>query len=335
MRFRLPHVVPAVVAPALVAVLSAAVDPPSPGRLVDVGGHRIHLDCRGPLSTPTVVFENGLGDFSFDWALVTRELVGTARVCAYDRAGYAWSDPGPMPRTFAQLNLELHDALAAAGERPPFLLVGHSYGGAVARAYALAYPREVAGLVLVDSVFEDQRVPIAGHAVRLRDGARGRPIHPPSASLAPSARTTPKALRTAPGDAVLDPAYAPLPEAERRLHLWAQALPDLEAAEASQREWSAEHFAAWHAAPSDGTLGSLPLCVLTRAKGGYSDRLDVTAAELDRERLEGQARLARLSTRGRRILLPTGHAMHLEAPREVARAILETRRAAADVYFCH
>src|ERR1700686_2826857 len=76
--------------------------PKPPGRLVDLGGHKLHVNCTGK-GTPTVVIENGLGDFSFDWILVQGKVSSFSRVCTYDRAGYAWSDPGPQPRTFAQL----------------------------------------------------------------------------------------------------------------------------------------------------------------------------------------------------------------------------------------
>lgn len=88
-------------------VLAPVYQPPQspPGRLVDLGGHRLHVHCVGR-GAPTVLIENGFDEFSSDWVLVQSRLEPLTRTCTYDRAGYAWSDPGPMPRTFAQINLE-------------------------------------------------------------------------------------------------------------------------------------------------------------------------------------------------------------------------------------
>ncbi len=147
-----------------------------PGRLVDLGGHRLHLNCAGK-GSPTVVVENGFGDFSFDWILVQTRVSQFTRICTYDRAGYSWSDPGPKPRSFAQINLELRDALAKVSERGPFVLVGHSFGGPVVRNFAMTYPQDVTGMVLVDASFEGQRVGIGGgKTMRLGDGAKGGSI---------------------------------------------------------------------------------------------------------------------------------------------------------------
>lgn len=108
---------------------------PPPGRLIDLGGWRLHLHCTGGAraSQPTVILEAGAGDFSVDWSLVQPSVAPFARVCAYDRAGAGWSDLGPRPRTMHQLVYELHALLEKAGERSPYVLVGHSYGGWLVR----------------------------------------------------------------------------------------------------------------------------------------------------------------------------------------------------------
>ena len=111
------------------------------------------------------------------------------------------------------------------------------------------------------------------------------------------------------------------PRASASIHAWAASLPALGPTEDSQRDWSAEYFARWAATPQAGSLGRMPLIVLTRARGGFRDSLDKPAAELERIRLEAQRGLATLSTAGEQRIVESGHSMHLEAPEVVARAI--------------
>lgn len=307
----------------LLAAPGAAQTPKPPGRLVDLGGHKLHLYCSGK-GSPTVVVENGLGDFSFDWVMVQNGVAKSTRICTYDRAGYAWSDPGPMPRTFAQLNLELHDALAQSGERGPFVLVGHSFGGPVVRWYARLYPDEVAGMVQVDAAEEESRYTYGGKAILIRASAQGKQPPPPHEERpAPDELPPIRRLQAQPLDAL----YLRLPVAQQELQKWAQGLPAIEVAENSQREWSAEYLKVMHDTPQAGSLGARPLIVLTRAEGGYGEGLDLPAAQLEKERLEGQARLVKLSTNGRQILLRCGHNMEIESPAEVAAAIVDVARA--------
>jgi pimeloyl-ACP methyl ester carboxylesterase len=122
---------------------------PAPGRLVDVGGYRLHIHCVGQ-GGPTVVLDHVGATSSAQWALIQPEIAGTTRVCAYDRAGFGWSDRATTPRDAQQKALELHTLLTNAGERGPYVLVGHSHGAFVVRMYAAAYPDDVAGLALVD-----------------------------------------------------------------------------------------------------------------------------------------------------------------------------------------
>jgi pimeloyl-ACP methyl ester carboxylesterase len=123
---------------------------PPPGEMVDVGGHSLHINCVGQ-GSPTVVLDAGSGGFSAQWVRVQREVSGTTRVCAYDRAGMGWSEMGPEPRDAKQISSELHTLLKGANIEGPYVLVGHSFGGLYVRTYAARYPDEVAGVVLVDS----------------------------------------------------------------------------------------------------------------------------------------------------------------------------------------
>ncbi|MCY1081411.1 alpha/beta hydrolase [Archangium lansingense] len=138
--------------------VSAAADArnfPPPGRMVDVGGHRLHLHCIGE-GRPTVVLETGANGMSSGWAWVQPEVAKATRVCSYDRAGTAWSEPGQQPHDAAHVAEQLHTLLANAGESGPFVLVGHSLGGLFVRLYADRYPGEVAGMVLLDASHPDQ-----------------------------------------------------------------------------------------------------------------------------------------------------------------------------------
>lgn len=123
---------------------------PLPGKLVDVGGYRLHLSCTGT-GSPTVVLANGLGETSPLWARIQPAVAATSRVCAYDRAGQGWSDDSSNPADATTAATDLHKLLIAAGETGPFVLAGHSSGGVHALAYTHLYPNDVAGVVLLDT----------------------------------------------------------------------------------------------------------------------------------------------------------------------------------------
>ncbi|MFC4455322.1 alpha/beta hydrolase [Deinococcus sonorensis] len=124
---------------------------PPPGRLVDVGGFRLHLECAGS-GAPTVVIDAGLGAWSTPWHAVQGLVAGTTRVCTYDRAGLGYSEPGPLPRDAAHFAAELHTLLHRAALPGPYVLAGHSLGGLTMRVYAQRYPQDVAGLALLESM---------------------------------------------------------------------------------------------------------------------------------------------------------------------------------------
>lgn len=134
---------------------SAVDEPPAPGTYIWVGSHRLHLNCQGA-GSPTVVFDAGLGGSSLDWALVQPEVATFTRACAYDRAGYAWSDPGPLPRDARSIVRELEQLLGNGSVAAPYVLVGHSLGGLIVQHFARRNPQRIAGVVLIDATHEDQ-----------------------------------------------------------------------------------------------------------------------------------------------------------------------------------
>ena len=127
-------------------------------KLVDVGGRRLYINCSGEAreGLPVVVLDAGMGNASDVWSLVQPKLAQFARVCAYDRAGTGQSDRDSHAHSSQDIVNDLHNLLARAGIKPPYVLVGHSLGGMNARLYASKYQKEVVGMVLVDSTHEDE-----------------------------------------------------------------------------------------------------------------------------------------------------------------------------------
>jgi pimeloyl-ACP methyl ester carboxylesterase len=128
---------------------------PPPGRLVDIGGYRLHLWCTGE-GAPVVILDTGLGGSSPGWGFVQPDVARFTRVCSYDRAGMGYSDPGPSPRTARRIASELAELLARSGIDGPVVLVGASIAGYYVRVFASDHPERAAGLVLVDASHEDQ-----------------------------------------------------------------------------------------------------------------------------------------------------------------------------------
>ncbi len=143
------------------ARLDAEAHPP-PGRLIDVSEdgvpYRLHVLCTGTPdpNRPTVILDTMSGGSSALWGWVQPEIAKMARVCAYDRAGWGWSDDGPEPRDARQVAGELETLLRRSGERAPYVLVGHSLGGLYALAFADRFPAQVEGVVLIDSAHPEQ-----------------------------------------------------------------------------------------------------------------------------------------------------------------------------------
>ncbi|MFL5579569.1 MAG: alpha/beta fold hydrolase [Gemmatimonadaceae bacterium] len=309
---------------------TAAPPYPPPGRLVDVGGWRLHLNCVGESrpARPTVILEAGLGDFSVEWSLVQPGVARFARVCSYDRAGDGWSDMGPHPRTMRQIVFELHTLLERAGERPPFVLVGHSYGAWLVRGYQAAYPADVAALVLVEPGASDPlRLMPDGRLVHSSDLATGRPVPSVKTSgplresdIPPAALAQMRAGLAAASAGANAPPRDKLPPDAQRMRTW--ALGRIGHIVAAVNPFEPEELAELRArARGEHPLGDLPLFVVTR---GLPDESGPDAERLEAEHRADHAAMAAMSRRGRLVIAArSGHHVQLDEPALVVGTIRE------------
>ena len=158
----------------LTPALAQESKPKAPGTMVDIGGYKLYLDCRGA-GSPTVILESGLDDSSAAWGAVQPDVAKFTHVCSYDRAYIGFSYAGPIPWTLHQQVFELHLLLRAANIQPPYVLVGQSFGGLLNQLYKSVYPGDVAGMVLVDSTHIDIKM----GDKPMRSSAKGEPVPSP------------------------------------------------------------------------------------------------------------------------------------------------------------
>lgn len=287
---------------------------PPPGQLIDIGGYRLHLHAQGE-GGPTVVLEAGNGDFSLTWSLVQPEAARLTRVVSYDRAGLGWSDRGPRPRTVGVAMDELRTLLHGAGIPGPYILVGHSYGGMVARLFAYRYPGDVAGLVLVDAAHEDQmeRLPES----YTRSLGMMRAMMRLLSLGAPLGLDLPAAMRPLPAHlpAGVQAIYEGL-RRERRVSFVRALADEFIALPASQNEMRAAR---------DAGLGNIPLRVLSHGVLERAEGMDPAMAEQVEAVWQAlQTELAALSPVGRHLVVEgAAHNIHHEHPDLVIEAIEE------------
>ncbi|MGQ0657762.1 MAG: alpha/beta fold hydrolase [Chromatiales bacterium] len=271
-----------------------------PGQLVDVGGYRLHIYCEGE-GTPTVVMDAGLGGSALEWLPVHGVIKNHTRSCVYDRAGYGWSDPDPLPRTSSRIADELSLLLQKAAIPGPYTLIGHSFGGYNVQLFARRHAHLTAGLVLVDSSHHEQvqrfqARPIGYNLLPENVGGllimSGRPVMP----------------ATMPQEAAIKAGLL-LSRMQTRLTI-ANELIHFQASADEVR--------------SAGSMPPVPLVVLTR---GVSERLrddDSTRAHLiEAVWRQLQHELAELSPRSIQVIAgQSGHHIHLDQPRLVSDAAL-------------
>lgn len=300
---------------------------PAPGRLVDVGGHRLHVRQAGA-GGPTVVFENGQGGMALDWHYVQPEIAAQSATLAYDRAGMCWSDPGPGPRNVTVLVDELRAALHAAGAPTPYVLVGHSLGGLIVRAYAHTYPDEVAGLVLLDATHEDlpEAYPAAFTAKADAMAEAMRRLRRVFAAV--NASGIPALFASA----YPDPVASKLPEDVADVRR-AVKFMDASTAVSAVDEMIALRHSLDHVRHNRQPLGDIPVVVLThdKAAGAEDGVPDGLGEDVEAAWQAMQEDLATISTNARLIVADdSGHFIHVERPDLVIDAVRQVLEQAAD-----
>jgi pimeloyl-ACP methyl ester carboxylesterase len=306
-----------------------------PGRLVALpGGHRLNIRCTGQAS-PTIILTAGAGDQSLTWRTIQGTLSGNARVCAWDRPGFGFSDPSTTVQDMVHLTNNLEAALTVAMIRPPYVLVGHSLGSFETLMFAFRHPHDIAGIVLVDPAgpFQDERLKRAapatyaaidafqtGEIEDLRRCIRENEKKPPasdSARARDNCVMTPEKKYPSDLNQVLIRMDGNVAGKKDLLSLLTNMVSGLDSRELQQ---------AWH------PLGATPLIVLT---AGESPSIPLSGAAkaqmpaLHAEWSKMHDEMARLSTQGVNRLVPGAtHYIHQDRPQVVVDAINEVIGAA-------
>ncbi len=304
---------------------------PPPGRLIDIGGHRLHVQESGPPGAPMVILEAGIASTSLSWAAVQPLIAKFAHVVSYERAGLGWSDDAVAPPTALNAAHELEALLERAAFPAPYVIVGHSFGGLLARLFQQRHPDLVAGLVLVDPVVRAEwRKPTDHDRNRLARGvalsrrgaflARIGVVRAALNLLLRGSNRAPKVLaQTFAGNAAgvahrlarevrkippdLWPVIAAHWSEERAFRSMADYLENLPVS-AGQLDESAG-------------LGDLPIVILS-------------AANASEQGLAEHRHDAQLSTKGEQFIVPdTGHWINLDAPQAIADAVRKVIGAAS------
>lgn len=298
---------------------------PPIGKMVDIGGHRLHIHPTGE-GSPTVIFESGGASWSLDWNLVQTEVAKFTSACSYDRAGFGWSDSGPNPRTSKQIVMELHTLLTKAEIKKPYVLVGASFGGHTVRLFAKNYPDEVAGIVLLDARHEaiNSKMPPAWQKLEMAGKGMYRFM------LLASRLGVLNLLGKLMGEKAAPPIVMKLPPEIRPIYLevgfqpkyFQSNLDELAACAESDKQLSAT-----------GSLGNTPLTVI---RHGIPDLFASMPAEQAKQAeqvwQELQADLAKLSSTSRILVAEkSGHGIQIDQPSLVVDAIRQIVEATRSV----
>lgn len=295
---------------------------PMPGKLVDVGNHKLHINCSGQ-GENTVVFESGGGSWSLDWTNVVNRLSRSSRVCTYDRAGFGWSENATGARDIATIVNELHQLLTNGGIEGPIILVGASMGGAIVQLYAEKYPNLVSGILLLDARGKRSVTDLLSIEPTLL---------PPSgvprfASILASFNIVHGVLKLVGTDRILldaHPHFESYEDAVKDIYLNTNVL---------DKNLRATFAEAISDADSEDQLdsikgfGNTPLIVVTHGYENRFNALDLTSGErevIEAEWIRQQRELARLSNRSKFVIArDSGHLIQLDQPTLVVKLVEE------------
>ncbi len=288
-----------------------------PGQMVDIGGFRLHALVAGH-GTPAVLLEPALGGFALQFSHIQTAVSAFTQVIAYDRAGQGWSEFSPNPRTPNHLAGELKALLGGLNLQPPYILVGHSFGGLLTRIYAGLYPDEVAGVILVDSSHEDQHNSTPDLDKFVSQAAKGVRLLKFVARIGLGKQLTKMSMGSA---------AKSIPREDLDTFLTVASQPkhhDTMLAEVSQHRF---YFGSQSVVPR--TLGNKPLIVITAANSVSGQRKigGITGDQMNEQHQQLQKNLIQLSSQGEQVIIPGAtHLSILIQPEYAAQVVDAIRR---------
>lgn len=289
------------------AVEIAIGDPP--GKMYDLGGYDLQMYCTGK-GSPAVIIDTGLGSSSMEWLDIQHTIGKSTRTCTYDRAGYGWSDEGPGPRNVELLADELHELLNKAKVEPPYVMIGHSFGGYVIQYFAETHTDEVVGMVLVESSHPEQATRLKTLLESKGNNDKHRPRNESiNHVMLSQSRGNPMGTPEQIGEFLNS----------RRKALYSQ-MDELKHFEQSGQQVAAKR-----------PLPEMPLVVISRGRPVWAKAEGGRAAEVEWQQLQKElSELTRQSER--RIAQNSGHGVHKDQPGMVIKAINDVLAAASSSY---